>query len=159
MAPLVFLLLGTVIPLLAGRFGVRWLRGWPIAARCGLAVMFTVTGITHFVGMRAEMIAMVPPALPAPELLVDITGVLELAGAVGVLLPLTAPLATAGLGVMLLGMFPANVYKALTGTGLAFEDQLVPRTVLQLLYLVPVAALIRHYLRTGWPRRAQLQHS
>jgi hypothetical protein len=45
--------------------------------------MFVLTGVAHFVGKRAELVAMVPPFLPAPELLVTVTGVLELTGAVG----------------------------------------------------------------------------
>jgi uncharacterized membrane protein len=51
--------------------------------------MFTLTGMAHFVGMRAELIDMVPPALPNPGLLVTVTGALELAGAAGLLIPRT----------------------------------------------------------------------
>ena len=48
--------------------------------------MFTMTGVAHFTpGMRRDMIAIVPPRLPAPGLLVTITGVLELLGAAGLL--------------------------------------------------------------------------
>jgi uncharacterized membrane protein len=106
------------------------LRSWPVAVRGGIAAMFTATGVSHFVGMRAELVAMVPSGLPAPELLVSLTGVLELAGAVGVLLARTALLAAAGLTLLLVGLFPANVNAALTHLSTAWEDQLVPRTVL-----------------------------
>ena len=52
------------------------------AARVGLALMFAMTGVAYFVPtMRRDMIAIVPPALPAPALLVTVTGVLEVLGA------------------------------------------------------------------------------
>ena len=52
--------------------------------------MFVLTGIAHFAPpMRRDLIAIVPPRLPAPGLLVTVTGVLELLGAVGLLLPAT----------------------------------------------------------------------
>lgn len=54
----------------------------------------------------------VPPALPAPALLVSITGVLELFGAAGLLLPLTRVAAAVCLLLLMLAMFPANVYAA-----------------------------------------------
>jgi uncharacterized membrane protein len=41
--------------------------------------MFLVTGIAHFAPpLRRDLIAIVPPRLPTPRLLVTVTGVLEL---------------------------------------------------------------------------------
>ena len=41
--------------------------------------MFVMTGVAHFApGMRRDMIAIVPPRLPKPSLLVAVTGALEL---------------------------------------------------------------------------------
>lgn len=60
-------------------------REWEIPLRAGAFAMFLLTGIVHFVGMRAELAAMVPAALPQPELIVTVTGILELAGAAGML--------------------------------------------------------------------------
>jgi uncharacterized membrane protein len=60
--------------------------------------------------MRRDMIAIVPPRLPKPALLVTITGVLELLGAVGVLYPPTRVAAAVCLLALMLVMFPANVY-------------------------------------------------
>jgi uncharacterized membrane protein len=53
-----------------------------VALRYGLAAMFLLTGGAHFIGMRAQLIAMVPTWLPAPDLLVTVTGVLELLGGI-----------------------------------------------------------------------------
>ena len=102
--------------------------------------MFLLTGVSHFVGMREDLIAMVPPALPEPALLVTLTGVLELAGAVGVLLPPTAEAAAAGLTMLLVVMFPANVHLALTDPS-RWDDTLVPRTVLQVVFVAATTAV------------------
>jgi uncharacterized membrane protein len=80
---------------------------------------------------------------PAPELLVTITGVLELAGAVGLLLPRTAPWAAGGLSVLLVAMFPANVHAALEG----FGTPLLPRTLMQVVFLAATLAVVAHHLR------------
>jgi uncharacterized membrane protein len=143
-APLITLLVVTAALLIAGAAGIRFLRPWPVAVRGGLAAMFTLTGLAHFVGMREELIAMVPPELPAPGLLVTVTGVLELAGAVGLPLSRTAPWAAAGLSALLVVMFPANVHAALEGTG----TPLLPRTLMQLLFLAATVAVVAHHLRT-----------
>lgn len=123
-----------------------------VALRYGLAAMFLLTGGAHFIGMRAELIAMVPPWLPAPDLLVTVTGVLELLGAVGLLMPLTAPWAAAGLSGLLLAMFPANVQLAMSGSDLPWHDQLVPRTLIQVLFLAATVAVVALEVRA---RRAR----
>jgi uncharacterized membrane protein len=143
MEPLITLVAVTAVLLVAGALGVRALQPWPVALRGGLAAMFTLTGVVHFVWLRQELIAMVPPALPAPGLLVTITGVLELAGAAGLLLPGTAPWAAGGLAALLVVMFPANVHAALEGTG----TPLLPRTLMQVLFLAATLAFVTYYVR------------
>ena len=84
MAVVVSLVLGTLVARLIGWLGVDYVGSWPQAVAVGLAVMFVMTGVAHFVpAMRRDMIAIVPPRLPAAGLLVTITGVLELLGAQG----------------------------------------------------------------------------
>jgi len=112
-------------------------RAWPGALRSGLAAMFAVTGVSHFVGLRDDMVAMVPPALPFPELLVTVTGVLELAGAVGLLYRPVASWAAGSLAVLLVLMFPANVYAAVADIELSGEPPtaLLPRTLMQVVFV------------------------
>jgi uncharacterized membrane protein len=111
MAVFLSLVLGSLVARGVGWFGVDYVDSWPAAIAVGLAVMFTMTGVAHFVpGMRRDMIAIVPPRLPKPALLVTITGVLELLGAVGVLYPPTRVAAAVCLFALMLVMFPANVY-------------------------------------------------
>jgi uncharacterized membrane protein len=113
MAVIVTLLLGTLTARLAGWLGVDYVDSWPQAVAVGLAAMFVMTGVSHFVPtMRRDMLAIVPPRLPAAGLLVTITGVLELLGAAGLLYPPTRVAAAVCLFVLMLVMFPANVYAA-----------------------------------------------
>jgi uncharacterized membrane protein len=113
MAVIVSLVLGTLAARLIGWLGVDYVDSWPQAVAVGLAVMFAMTGVAHFVpAMRRDMIAIVPPRLPAAGLLVTITGVLELLGAVGLLYPPTRVAAAVCLLGLMLVMFPANVYAA-----------------------------------------------
>jgi hypothetical protein len=48
--------------------------------------MLLFTALAHFdaFGMRADLVAVVPSALPAPGLLLTLTGILELAGVLGI---------------------------------------------------------------------------
>ena len=55
---------------------------------------------------------MVPSVFPRPDLLVTATGVLEVLGAIGLLVPATKSLAGIGLILLLVAMFPANVAAA-----------------------------------------------
>ncbi|TDC60591.1 DoxX family protein [Streptomyces hainanensis] len=116
MAPFLFLLGGTAVLRLLGLVGVDALDAWQPAVRGGLALMLVVTGLAHFVPpKRGELVAMVPPRLPRAELLVTVTGALELVGAVGLLIPPVAPFAAAALALLMLAMFPANVSAARRG--------------------------------------------
>ena len=89
---------------------------WSGSLRYALAAMFIFTAISHFAPRtRADLVRMVPPAFPRPDLLVTLTGILELAGAIGLLVPPFVSLAAFGLGVLLVAMFPANIYAAQHG--------------------------------------------
>ncbi|SNT18589.1 Uncharacterized membrane protein [Asanoa hainanensis] len=144
MMPLVFLAIGFVLARLTGLAGVDALDGWQPALRVGLALMFVVTGLAHFAPrMRAGMIAMVPPRLPRPDLLVTVTGVLALAGAIGLLIPATARLAAGALALLMIAMFPANVSAARRKLSLGGRPvpSIGPRTALQLLWVGLATAL------------------
>jgi uncharacterized membrane protein len=111
MAVVLSLVLGSLAARVVGWLGVDYVDSWPAAIAVGLALMFAMTGVAHFVpGMRRDMIAIVPPRLPKPGLLVIITGVLELLGAIGVLYPPTRVAAAVCPFALMVVMFPANVY-------------------------------------------------
>jgi uncharacterized membrane protein len=122
--------------------GIVRLRPWTVPVRYGLATMFAMTGVAHFVGMRDELVEMVPPLLPAPGVLVTITGVLELAGAAGLVYRRTSLAAATGLSLLMIAMFPANVHAAREQLSDAFADQLVPRTVMEVVFLAASTSLV-----------------
>ncbi|HUM00040.1 MAG TPA: hypothetical protein VLU24_11645 [Mycobacterium sp.] len=137
MAPLVTLLVVTLAARLAGWLGWDYANGWPAAVAVGLAAMFVLTGVAHFVQpLRSGLIAIVPPKLPAPGLLVTLTGVLEVLGALGLLIPQTRVAAAVCLGLLMVAMFPANVYAAgAKRSAHAPDTPLVPRAMMQVLFL------------------------
>lgn len=115
---------------------------WSVALRSGVSAMFVLTGASHFGKMRRQMIKMVPPGLPQPEKLVDLTGALELAGALGLWLPSTRPWAAAGLSGLLVAIFPANIYYAQHQPQLPASQKLWPRTALQVVFLAATTTLL-----------------
>lgn len=137
MAVLVTLVLGSALARLAGALGVDYVDGWTQAIAVGLAAMFALTGMAHFVSpLRDDMIAIVPPRLPAPGLLVTVTGVLELVGAAGLLVPATRPAAAVCLLVLMLAMFPANVRAArMPNPPKSMNSRLSVRSALELVFL------------------------
>ena len=113
MLPTLVLVLGTLVLRGAGALGIQSLATWRDAARWALSLMLLFTASAHFAPMvRPDIVAMVPPSLPDPELLVTITGVLEIAAAAGIQLPATRRIAGLCLIVLLVLLFPANVSAA-----------------------------------------------
>lgn len=115
MAPLIVLMAVTALARAAGALGVAYASSWVDATAIGLAAMFVVTAIAHFVpARRAGLVAIVPPVLPHPQMVVTITGVLEMAGAAALLVPVgwgsSRVFAAWALALLLVAMFPANVY-------------------------------------------------
>ncbi len=118
MVPLGVLLVSLLVFRSLGALGVETLSDWRNAAACALALMFLFTASAHFTSTRRDLISMVPSVFPRPELLVSVTGVLEVLGAVGLLVPATRTLAGIGLVLLLVAMFPANVAAARKGVPL-----------------------------------------
>ncbi|MET7465258.1 hypothetical protein [Nonomuraea sp. NPDC005501] len=126
MFSLIVLLLATTLGLrLLGRLGVRRFASWPISAAHALALLLVVTASAHFVPAgvafmpnHADMVAMVPPFVPLPALMVYVTGVLELLGAAGLVLTATRRAAGVALAILFVLLLPANVYAALAGVPL-----------------------------------------
>jgi uncharacterized membrane protein len=137
MAPLIVLVAGVLLARGVGQLGVGALRDWAAATRAGLAVMFCFTASAHFNSMRPDMIAMVPPFVPNPAFMVTLTGICEILGAIGLLLPMTRRLAGIALIAMLLAVLPANIHAARAGVTLrgAPATPIVPRVALQGLFI------------------------
>ena len=109
------------------RIGLRWL----------LALFYAAAGVIHLLN-PAPFLTIMPPWVPAPELVVALTGIAELAGAAGLLQPWSVPLrrtAGWGLAAYALCVWPANVQHLLNdlarpdhGLGLGYH---IPRLAFQ----------------------------
>jgi uncharacterized membrane protein len=78
----------------------------------GLAFVFLwffIGGIFHFTLTEIEM-RIVPPAISWPRAAVLVSGVFELLGAIGILIPASRRAAGIGLIVLTIAVTPANVY-------------------------------------------------
>lgn len=138
MAVLIVLVAVTLFARLAGQLGVASLKGWAAATRLGLAAMFCFTAVAHFNSMRPELVRMMPPGMPNPEFMVTFTGVCEILGAIGLLIPRTRRIAGVALILLLLAVLPANIHAARAGLTLGGSPvtPLVPRVALQVLFIV-----------------------
>jgi uncharacterized membrane protein len=76
------------------------------------AATFIPFGLLHI--FRAEaFLPIMPPLIPYPRAVVVATGVAEILGGIGILLPPTRKAAAVGLALYAVGVYPANVYHAL----------------------------------------------
>jgi uncharacterized membrane protein len=77
-------------------------------ARLLLAFIMVAMGILHF-AMPGPFVRIVPAALPAPLALVLVSGVFEVLGGIGLLVPRVRRAASVGLVLLYLAVFPANI--------------------------------------------------
>ena len=112
MIPLIVLAASFLLFVVLGVAGIPYFAGYHHALRLALAVMFVLTASAHWGAKRADLVRMVPPSFKRPERWVTATGILEVLGAVGLLIPATVTIAAIGLSLMLIAIFPANVHAA-----------------------------------------------
>src|ERR671920_1555544 len=120
-----------------GALGVKRLSSWRDSGRIALVIMFLFTGFSHFSSLKHDFAAMIPAPLPNDLWVIYLTGLFEIAGAVGLLIPRTRRLAGVCLAVYLVAVFPANVYAALNEVPIRGEapTPLWVRGPMQLLYV------------------------
>jgi uncharacterized membrane protein len=92
-----------------GAAGLEALNSWPAATRAGLTVMLCFTASAHFTSMKEDLIRTVPPWIRNPSAVVYLTGVCEVLGGIGLLMPATRTAAAIALIVFFVAVFPANV--------------------------------------------------
>jgi len=143
MAPLIVLITLFVLLTVAGRLQMPFAFGWSTSLRIALAGMFLLTASAHWGKRRPDLIRMVPPFFPRPDLLVTATGILEILGSLGLMLPRFASYAALGLSVMLLSVFPANIHAARRNLSIAGSPvpKLLPRTLIQIAFLAATVAV------------------
>jgi len=128
-----------------GRSSFGWMQ-WFL--RVIVALPLLVSGIAHFT-RTAIFASIIPPFFPHRPELVLISGAMELAGAIGLLLPIFARTASACLALLMIAIFPANVYAANQSIGGMHMPSVPVRTAMQVIYIVLL-------LIAGWgiPRRS-----
>ena len=99
---------------------------WRKLSLFGLAVFFIYFGIDHFVNVEFYL-SIMPPAFPMHLEAVYISGLFEILGGVCVLIPSLRRIAGLGLIALLISVYPANIYMAIT-------PEAFPEISIELLY-------------------------
>ena len=119
------MILLALIAILTGAYGVLAVIAPQMddkqRGRISLALLFLFTGLGHFVNPE-PMATMLPPWMPSRVPLVYVTGLLEWAGAIGLLMPRSARIAGICLVTFLIAVFPANVFAALNHVGMGGHE-------------------------------------
>jgi uncharacterized membrane protein len=102
----------TAVLFLAAKVGVNPARDFWTNARLATGLTFIFTGVTHFL-FPETFLKLMPPFIPLHLLMIYISGFFEILGGVGLMIPATKRAAAYGLILLLLAVFPANVYVAL----------------------------------------------
>ena len=110
---------------------------WKKVVLFGLAIFFINVGVDHFINPDFYL-SIMPPALPLHLEAVYISGFFEVLGGVGVLVPRLRKIAGWGLVALLVAVYPANIYMALT-------PQAFPDTPLGALYFRLVLQFVFFY--------------
>ena len=118
MIVLFVLLISLLLYRAIGALGVAALATWAGSTRFALATMLLFTASAHFTKMKNDLVRMMPDWIPQPLALIYFTGLCEIAGAIGLLLPGVRQAAGLALIVFFIVVFPANVKAARTGVGL-----------------------------------------
>ncbi len=108
------LLVLTGLAWLAGRMGVTSLREGRACMRVALTVALVFFGADHLLTPQ-RYLPMIESWMPWASTVVALTGICEIAGGLGLLVPRLRRLAGALLAVYFIAVFPANVHNALQG--------------------------------------------
>jgi uncharacterized membrane protein len=96
---------------LASKIGLNTFKNFRENARIATGIAFVLTGISHFL-IPEKFLEMMPPFLPAHLFLIYLSGVFEILGGIGLMLSQTKFWAAIGLILLLLAVFPANIFVA-----------------------------------------------
>ena len=99
---------------LAGRMGMTSLREGRACMRLALTVALVFFGVDHLLTPQ-RYLPMIESWMPWADTVVALTGVCEIAGGLGLLLPGLRRWSGALLAVYFIAVFPANVHNALQG--------------------------------------------
>lgn len=75
------------------------------------AFVYVAAGVNHFISPKTYL-AIMPPYIPAHNLMVTLSGIAEIVLGIGLLFPATRSISAWGLILLLIAVFPANIYMA-----------------------------------------------
>ena len=144
MVPFIVLIALFVLLSTLGHYHIFVQDGWWTSLRLALSGMFLLTASAHWGKRRPDLIRMVPPVFPQPDLLVTGTGIIEIIGVIALLIPSLAHYAALGLSLLLIAIFPANVHAARQRLEIAGRQvpALLPRMFLQIVFLIATVAVL-----------------
>ena len=123
---------------------------WKKLVLFGLAAFFIYFGIDHFINPDFYL-SIMPPLFPLHEEAVYISGFFEIVGGIGVLIPRFRKIAGWGLVALLIAVYPANIYMAISPE--AFPDIPIEilyfRLVLQFLFFYWAYSVTRPVFNLG----------
>jgi len=123
---------------------------WKKLVLFGLAAFFINVGIDHFINPDFYL-SIMPPSFPMHAEAVYVSGFFEILGGICVLIPSLRIIAGWGLAALLVAVYPANIYMALTPE--AFPDIPVAflyfRLVLQFLFFYWAYSITRVAYNSG----------
>ncbi|MGB6134542.1 MAG: hypothetical protein WBG54_22385 [Acidobacteriaceae bacterium] len=147
MAPLICLVAAFLLFRVAG---LEWVyfADWHLALRAALGAMFLLTASAHWGGRRVDLVRMVSGIVGNPAMWVSLTGVAEIAIAIGLQVPRLAPWFAAIAAVMLCCLFPANLKAAREHLTIGRRPVLpaAPRLLVQLVFIAALTGSV-------WPYR------
>jgi uncharacterized membrane protein len=98
-----------------------------------LPLLFSAV-VLHFLKQN-EATAMIPPVVPSPIFIVLLTGVLEIAGAIGLFIPRLRRSAALWIAILMVAVFPANIWVAGQTFGGLQMPSVPVRLTMQVIYI------------------------
>ena len=143
MAPLFTLIISFVLFRVAG-FVWPYFADWQHALRAALGIMFLLTASAHWGKRRPDLVRMVPGKIGNAGVWVSLTGLAELAIAVGLQVPRFAAVVAVAAIAMLCCLFSANVKAAKEHLTILRRPVLsvAPRLALQIIFIAALVASI-----------------
>lgn len=123
-----------------GQIGFPYFDNWHTSLQAAIAVMLLIAASARWGKRKDDLIRMVPSVFPRPDLIVMITGLLEIAAAIGILIPVLSRVVSICLAILFIAMFPANIKAAKEKLTMAGKQapSLWLRTVIQIFFIVLV---------------------
>ncbi|SHF15076.1 Uncharacterized membrane protein [Seinonella peptonophila] len=123
-----------------GKMGLSYFDNWHTSLQGSITAMLLIAFSARFGERKNDLIRMVPSIFPRPDLIVFITGILEIAAAIGIHIPSISRLVSICLAILLIAMFPANIKAAKEKLKIAGKQvpALWPRTMIQIIFIILV---------------------